>query len=250
VSSAILDALARTAARRFQSFAEAATSVLDLLHAAAPGERLALVQIDWAERTCRVIDARGDDGSLGGVVLPLAARYASADGVEVSELLDPGALASLGFDRFSAALIDASDGSTVGVLLATGEGPHVPVLAVAARLLSYEWETVSATAELRTEVERLRALRARTAEADTLGAALEDAHERLDDLADADRRAEQARQACAEMRAESERQAELSAQNERELRAKLATAQVELETMSQRFDDLADAIATARRGGR
>jgi diguanylate cyclase (GGDEF)-like protein len=140
VNSSILDALARTAARRFQSFAEAATSVLDLVHAAAPGERVALAQLDWEEGTCRMIDARGDDGTVRGVVLPLGAE---------NGLVDPAALASLGFERCSAAPLDASDGSTVGVLLATGSGAHLPLLPVAARLLSYEWESISTRAELR-----------------------------------------------------------------------------------------------------
>ena len=120
MSSPVLDALARTAARRFQSFAEAATSVLDLVHAAAPGERVALAQIDWEEGTCRVIDARGDDGELRGMVVPLSARFPSAGAIDPGELLDPQALASLGFAHSAAAPLDASDGSTVGVLLATG----------------------------------------------------------------------------------------------------------------------------------
>ena len=140
VNTPILDALARTAARRFQSFAEAATSVLDLVHAAAPGERVALAQLDWEEGTCRMIDARGDDGTVRGVILPLAAE---------NGLVDADALAALGFERCSAAPLDASDGSTVGVLLATGSGAHVSLLPVAARLLSYEWESISTRAELR-----------------------------------------------------------------------------------------------------
>jgi GGDEF domain-containing protein len=140
VNTSILDALARTAARRFQSFAEAATSVLDLVHAAAPGERVALAQLDWEEGTCRMIDARGDDGTVRGVILPLAAE---------NGLVDPAALASLGFEHCSAAPLDASDGSTVGVLLATGSGGHLALLPVAARLLSYEWESISTRAELR-----------------------------------------------------------------------------------------------------
>jgi GGDEF domain-containing protein len=147
VTLQILDALARTAARRFHSFAEAATSVLDLLHAAAPGERIALAQIHWEEGTCRVIDARGDDGALRGAVVPLATRFPSAGGP--SELLDPQALDALGIGRPSAAPLDASDGSTVGMLLATGEGAHLSLLPVAARLLSYEWESISTRAELR-----------------------------------------------------------------------------------------------------
>jgi diguanylate cyclase (GGDEF)-like protein len=149
VNTSILDALARTAARRFQSFAEAATSVLDLVHAAAPGERVALAQLDWEEGTCRMIDARGDDGTVRGVILPLAAEYPTSNGVDAGGLVDPAALASLGFERCSAAPLDASDGSTVGVLLATGSGAHLPLLPVAARLLSYEWESISSRAELR-----------------------------------------------------------------------------------------------------
>jgi diguanylate cyclase (GGDEF)-like protein len=140
VNTSILDALARTAARRFQSFAEAATSVLDLVHAAAPGERVALAQLDWEEGTCRMIDARGDDGTVRGVILPLS---------EAGGGIDPEALESLGLSPCSAAPLDASDGSTVGMLLATGSGPHLALLPVAARLLSYEWESISTRAELR-----------------------------------------------------------------------------------------------------
>ena len=140
MNTPILDALARTAARRFQSFAEAATSVLDLVHAAAPGERVALAQLDWEEGTCRVIDARGDDGTARGAILPLA---------EGGGFIDSEALASLGLEGCTAAPLDASDGSTVGVLLAGGAGPHLPLLPVAARLLSYEWESISTRAELR-----------------------------------------------------------------------------------------------------
>jgi GGDEF domain-containing protein len=149
VSSPILDALSRMAARRFQSFAEAATSVLDLVHAAAPGERVALAQIDWEEGSSRMIDARGDDGTVRGTIVPLAGSFPSADGAEAGGLLDPEFLAALGFARCSAAPLDASDGSTVGMLLATGAGPHLALLPVAARLLSYEWESISTRAELR-----------------------------------------------------------------------------------------------------
>ncbi|HEV2875582.1 MAG TPA: diguanylate cyclase [Thermoleophilaceae bacterium] len=149
MTSPVLDALARTASRRFQSFSEAATSVLDLVHAAAPGERVALAQIDWEEGTCRMIDSRGDDGSVRGVIVPLAGAFPSSNGMDAGGLIDPAALGALGFGRCSAAPLDASDGSTVGLLLATGDGPHLPLLPVAARLLSYEWESISTRAELR-----------------------------------------------------------------------------------------------------
>ena len=81
------------AARRFGSFADAATSVLDLLESASPGGSLVLGQIDWDEGKCRVIDARGD-GRPRGTVIPLAhgrARNGSAAG----DLLDAESLAAL-----------------------------------------------------------------------------------------------------------------------------------------------------------
>jgi diguanylate cyclase (GGDEF)-like protein len=54
-----------------------------------------------------------------------------------------------------AAPLDAADGSVVGVLLAAGAGGQAPsrdlaqLILVGARLLSYEWESISARAELR-----------------------------------------------------------------------------------------------------
>lgn len=149
MNSSVLDALARTAARRFQSFAEAATSVLDLVHAVAPTERAVLAQIDWDEGVCRVIDARGAEDDLRGTIVPLAFAFGGAVEVAPADLLEPEALASLGLAGSTAAQLDASDGNIVGVLMATGEGQHVPLLPVAARLLSYEWESISTRAELR-----------------------------------------------------------------------------------------------------
>ena len=55
----ILDALSRLAARRFGSFADAATAVLDLLESAAPGGCLVLGQVDWERASAACIDARG-----------------------------------------------------------------------------------------------------------------------------------------------------------------------------------------------
>src|SRR5215213_6772520 len=152
MSTPILDALSRLAARRFGSFADAATSVLDLLENASPGGSLVLGQIDWDEGKCRVIDARGD-GVPRGTAIPLA-RGVPSNGPAAAELLDGEALAALGAANWVAAPLDAADGSVVGVLLVTGPGGNAPsrdvaqVILVGARLLSYEWESISARAEL------------------------------------------------------------------------------------------------------
>ena len=153
MSALILDALSRLAARRFGSFADAATSVFDLLESAAPGGNLVLGQVDWDEGKCRVIDARGD-GVPRGAVIPLA-RGVPAGGSAAAELLDAAALEALGPANWVAAPLDAADGSVVGLLLATGPGGVSPpremaqLILVGARLLSYEWESISSRAELR-----------------------------------------------------------------------------------------------------
>jgi diguanylate cyclase (GGDEF)-like protein len=160
MSTQLLDALSRLAARRFGSFADAATQVFDLLESACPGGNLVLGQIDWDEGKCRVIDARGD-GVPRGAVIPLA-RNVPANGSAAAELLDSSALEALGPANWVAAPLDAADGSVVGLLLATGPGGKAPsrdvaqLILVGARLLSYEWESISARAELRRLAERAR----------------------------------------------------------------------------------------------
>jgi diguanylate cyclase (GGDEF)-like protein len=164
MSSSILDALSRLAAQRFGSFADAATSVLDLLESAAPGGSLVLGQVDWDEGKCRVIDARGDVVHRGAMI-PLARGLPANGSGAAGELLDAESLAALSPANWLAAPLDAADGRVVGVLLATGAGGeassrHVAqLLLVGARLLSYEWESISARAELRrlAEVARDRA---------------------------------------------------------------------------------------------
>jgi len=153
MSMQILDVLSRLAARRFGSFADAATSVFDLLAVASPGGSLVLGQVDWDEGKCRMIDARGD-GVPRGTEIPLA-RGVPTNGCSAGELLDADALAALGPANWVAAPLDAADGSVVGVLLATGPAGQAPsrdaaqLILVGARLLSYEWESISARAELR-----------------------------------------------------------------------------------------------------
>ena len=86
MSAQLLDALSRLAARRFGSFADAATQVFDLLESACPGGNLVLGQVDWDEGKCRAIDARGD-AVPRGTVIPLA-RNVPVNGSAAAELLN------------------------------------------------------------------------------------------------------------------------------------------------------------------
>lgn len=140
--------LVRICQARFRSFSEAAESILGALVDVVPG-LLLLTQIDPEENLCRVIGIQGAgmDGVHKGAVLPLASR---PNGEIDRELLDAlGVQAQLGIP------LEMSDGRIVGTLSAldTNAGAyrceHVALLGIAARFLSYEWESVERRAELR-----------------------------------------------------------------------------------------------------
>jgi GGDEF domain-containing protein len=160
VESLEMKALTRICGR-FRSFSEAAEAVLGALADVVPGVLL-LGRID-PDGACRVIGIQGSgvEGVYEGMTLPLgsptsgdgAARGAPGlplDGEIDQEFLDLlGVKASLGIQ------LDMSDGRIAGTLSALSSSPgayrgeHVAMLGIAARLLSYEWESIEQRAELR-----------------------------------------------------------------------------------------------------
>jgi GGDEF domain-containing protein len=166
VESTETNALIRICQSRFRNFSEAAEVVLAALSEVVPGV-LVLGQIEPDERACRVIGVEGEgvDGVRPGDVLPLgsppngeeAAR--GAPGPPRNSEINQEFLDSLGVEACLGIPLEVSDGRIVGTLSALDRSPgaygwqHVAMLAMAARLLSHEWESVERRAELR----RLRA---------------------------------------------------------------------------------------------
>ncbi|HVC06469.1 MAG TPA: GGDEF domain-containing protein [Solirubrobacterales bacterium] len=169
--------LIRLGQPRFRSFSDAVEPVLSAIAEAIPGV-IALGRLEPYEQGCRVIEVRGAgvDGLGKGSVLPLKAR-ANGDGQRSSEIddraptveLDPEHLKSLGALACLGMPLELSDGRIVGILAALDSraGAHdsanVALLAIAARLLSHEWESVEQRAELR----RLRRSTSAEAKVDT-----------------------------------------------------------------------------------
>jgi diguanylate cyclase (GGDEF)-like protein len=145
VSGNVLSALALLAERRFQSFSEAADGVLDLLEGELPPGSLLLGQVDSEEGELRLIDVRGDAGAT----------------IQAGGLLDPAALEQLAVRSYLAMPLQThgSGAITLCALSPTTDlftRSHLDLLAVAGRLLTYEWESVKWRADLRRLNERLR----------------------------------------------------------------------------------------------
>lgn len=158
-------ALVPLVSRRFHSFAEAAESALDDLARAMPGTVM-LGQLVPDEGVCRVTDLRGagPPGLARGTRLPLADSVEDdrPSGDQPELWLDGQFLASFGIGSWLTLPLEMSDGHVVGLVCAFSpeEGAyrieHGVLLAVAARVLSYEWESVISRADLRYLRERLR----------------------------------------------------------------------------------------------
>ena len=164
-------ALTRLTNQRFRSFSEAVESVLATLEETIPGT-LMVGQLDPAEELCRVVDLRGTSIPLErGMTLPLAAATvgenagSGSDGpsdVPVEGRLDREFLSSLSVEASLSIPLEMTDGSIVGTLCALDTAAdsyspdHLVTLAVAGRLLGYEWDSVRRRVELQRLNERLR----------------------------------------------------------------------------------------------
>jgi diguanylate cyclase (GGDEF)-like protein len=160
VSGTALSALARLAERRFPSFSEAADGVLEVLETELPEGSVLVGQVDWDGGEYRLIDVRGEASSelQPGATLPLSAG-GNGHG---TGLLDAETLSSLAVRSYLAVPLETSSGGGAVTICALSSGTdiytrtHLELLAVAGRLLTYEWESVKWRADLRRLSERLR----------------------------------------------------------------------------------------------
>lgn len=152
MSTLTLEKLAPLVDRRFQSFAEATDAALDSLAASLPG-CIVLTQTELEGGVCRVFDFRGPNfvGTERAMVMP-------TDG----ERVDAAFLDSLGVKDVISVPVELNAGIVGGVLLAISPEEnsytreHSTVIAIAARVLGYEWERVRTRAELRTLLQQVR----------------------------------------------------------------------------------------------
>lgn len=175
MSATAISALARVAERRFQSFSDAADSVLDVIEAALPTGKIVLGELDREDGSYRVIDVRGEefDGIARGSSLPWISGHGHPNGNGGSPngdphatngfgMLDPEFLRALEVQSYLAVPLESSDGTSLGTLCAVGtetglfNQDHVELLTLSGRLLTYEWESVKWRADLRRLEEQLR----------------------------------------------------------------------------------------------
>jgi diguanylate cyclase (GGDEF)-like protein len=168
VSALAISALARVAERRFQSFSDAADSVLDVIEAALPTGKIVLGELDREDGSYRVIDVRGVEfeGIARGSTLPWVSGHntAAENGGATNGfgMLDPEFLRALEVQSYLAVPLESGDGTSLGTLCAVGtetglfNQEHVELLTLSARLLTYEWESVKWRADLRRLEEQLR----------------------------------------------------------------------------------------------
>jgi diguanylate cyclase (GGDEF)-like protein len=162
VSALAISALARVAERRFQSFSDAADSVLDVIEAALPTGKIVLGELDREDGSYRVIDVRGAGFDRIGrsSVLPWIAS--NGNGAPGFGMLDPDYLRALEAQSYLAVPLESRDGSTLGTLCAMGDETglfnqdHVELLTLSALLLTYEWESVKSRADMRRLEQQLR----------------------------------------------------------------------------------------------
>ena len=164
MSATAISALARVAERRFQSFSDAADSVLDVLEGALPAGKIVLGELDREDGglpKSSTFAVRCSSGS--SAALPCRWVQTADDGNGTpAGMLDPELLRALAVKSYLAVPLETSDGSSLGTLCAVGtetglfNQEHVELLTLSGRLLTYEWESVKWRADLRRLEEQLR----------------------------------------------------------------------------------------------